>query len=77
VSRRTVRYLVCDKPLCTARYVHGGQSSRTLVPLSTLRQAAKRDGWKRTSGRRDYCPDHNPWPGFAAWAVARPEGVAR
>lgn len=66
-----MRYLACDKPLCSARYIHPAWFSKKLVPLSTLRQAAKRDGWKRTSGRRDYCPNHNPWPGFSAWALAK------
>lgn len=67
MSQHPVRFLVCDKPLCTARYVYPGRA-RQLVALSVLRRQAKQDGWKRTRGNRDYCPQHNPWPGFAAWA---------
>lgn len=74
MSRHPVRYLVCDKPLCTARFVHGGWSTRRLVPLSTLRRAARERGWKRTRGNRDYCPNHNPWPGITAWAKAGETG---
>lgn len=76
MSQHPVRFLVCDKPLCTARYVYGGWSRRQLVALSTLRRAARQQGWKRTPGNRDYCPAHNPWPGFAAWATATPTGGA-
>jgi hypothetical protein len=67
MSRVPVRILTCDKPLCTARFVAAEQR---LVPLATLRRTARQQGWKRTRGNRDYCPDHNPWPGFAAWALA-------
>lgn len=64
MSQVPVRIITCDKPLCTAHYALAQQR---LVPLSTLRQAARDDGWKRTRGNRDYCPRHNPWPGMAAW----------
>jgi len=77
VSQHPVRYLVCDKPLCTARYLHTSWAAKQLVPLSVLRRAARAEGWKRTAGRRDYCPDHNPWPGFAAWATAQPTAEVR
>jgi hypothetical protein len=72
MSRHPIRFLTCDKPLCGARYVHAAWSSRQLVPLSTLRRAARTEGWKRTRGNRDYCPRHNPWPGLAAWATTTP-----
>ncbi|MET9012267.1 hypothetical protein ABZX74_15315 [Streptomyces olivaceoviridis] len=74
MSQHPVRFLTCDKPLCTARFVHDGWTTKQLVPLSTLRQAARQQGWKRTPGNRDYCPAHNPWPGVAAWATATPTG---
>jgi hypothetical protein len=72
VSQRPIRFLVCDKPLCKAKFLHTAWTMRQLVPLSTLRQAARRQGWKRTTGGRDYCPNHNPWPGLTAWATATP-----
>lgn len=74
MSRRRVRVLACDKPLCTARFVVAG---RHLVSEGVLRQNARAAGWKRTKGNRDYCPAHNPWPGFAAWAIAKPQEVTR
>jgi hypothetical protein len=74
VTRIPVRVLTCDKPLCPARYV---VDTKGLVPLATLRRAARLEGWKRTRGNRDYCPRHNPWPGLAAWALNQPAGGAR
>ncbi|MEU3529402.1 hypothetical protein AB0E62_37115 [Streptomyces sp. NPDC038707] len=73
MSQRPVRSLVCDKPLCTARFVI---ARKRLVSEGTLRRAARQQGWKRTPGNRDYCPDHNPWPGFTAWATTTPTGGA-
>lgn len=67
MSRHPVRVLNCDKPLCKARFTHPSWITKQLVPLSTLRRAAREQGWKRTRGNRDYCPQHNPWPGIAAW----------
>lgn len=75
MSQHPVRFLVCNKPLCNAQFVHAEWATRQLIPLSTLRRGARQQGWKRTSGGRDYCPRHNPWPGLAAW-VAAPEGSA-
>lgn len=77
MSQYPIRFLVCDKPLCTARFVYGGRRSKQLVPLSTLRRAARQKGWRRTRGNQDYCPDHNPWPGLAAWALQTQAGGAR
>ncbi|MFM9616773.1 hypothetical protein ACKI14_02285 [Streptomyces turgidiscabies] len=68
MSRHAVRVLSCDKPYCKTRFINPEWSVRRLVPLSTLRRAARERGWKRTRGNRDYCPQHNPWPGFAVWA---------
>lgn len=76
MSQHPVRVLTCDKPLCAARFVHTTGSSKPLVPLSQLRRTARLEGWKRTRGNRDYCPQHNPWPGFAAWATAKPQAGA-
>ncbi|MFI7294027.1 hypothetical protein [Streptomyces sp. NPDC050121] len=73
MSRHRVRHLVCDKPLCTARYIHGDGTA----PETVLRHHARAAGWKRTKGNRDYCPEHNPWPGFGAWALSKTTGVAR
>lgn len=70
MSKHLVRLLVCDKPSCTAAFVHGSQPKQQFVPLSTLRRAARQQGWRRTRGNRDYCPKHTPWPGVAAWAQA-------
>lgn len=68
MSRHVVRFLTCDKPLCAVRFIHPTWTTRQLVPLSTLRRTAREHGWKRTTGGRDYCPSHNPWPGLASWA---------
>lgn len=68
MTRTPIRIITCDKPLCTARFTHPSWTSRRLIPLSTLRSAAREKGWKRTTAGRDYCPQHNPWPGLAAWA---------
>ncbi|MET8694787.1 hypothetical protein ABZV65_19840 [Streptomyces bauhiniae] len=70
MSRHQVRSLVCDKPACTAQYGKG------LGTEGELRKAARQAGWKRTPGNRDYCPDCNPWPGLAAWALAQDGDVA-
>lgn len=70
MSQHRVRHLECDKPGCTARYFHGDGTAAEGV----LRHNARAAGWKRTKGNRDYCPAHNPWPGFAAWTTAQPTG---
>ncbi|MYS15066.1 hypothetical protein [Streptomyces sp. SID4982] len=72
MSRRLIRSLTCDKPLCTAEFI---ASDKEPVTEGELRHNARETGWKRTPGNRDYCPSHNPWPGLAAWALA-PEGGA-
>ncbi|MER6534372.1 hypothetical protein ABT215_11275 [Streptomyces sp900105755] len=74
MSVHPVRLLVCDKPLCTTRFIHPSWTTRRLTPPSTLRRAARDQGWRRTPGNQDYCPSHMPWPGFAAWALATPTG---
>lgn len=70
MSQHRVRFLVCDKPLCTAQFFSGDGRA----PETVLRHEARKAGWRRTPARRDYCPDHNPWPGLAAWATDTPTG---
>ncbi len=72
MTRTPIRVLTCDKPLCPARFV---ADAKGLVSEGVLRRSARQQGWKRTRGNRDYCPNHNPWPGFAAWAL--PKEAAR
>lgn len=67
MSRRLVRTLTCDKPGCTARFLHG--TGVRLTPYTVLRHTSRAAGWSGTEGR-DYCPEHEGWPGFAAWALA-------
>jgi hypothetical protein len=62
MSLHRVRHLTCDKPLCTARYIHGNGTS----PETVLRHHARANGWREDNGR-DYCPRHQPWPGITAW----------
>ena len=72
MTRTPIRVLTCDKPLCPARFV---ADAKGLVSEGVLRRSARQQGWKRTRGNRDYCPNHNPWPGCAAWAL--PQEAAR
>ncbi|WP_338683841.1 hypothetical protein QD712_25550 [Streptomyces acidiscabies] len=72
MSLHRVRFLVCEKPLCTARYFPGDGTA----PGTVLRQHARAAGWREHEGR-DYCPDHLPWPGFTAWATATPAAPSR
>ena len=71
MSRHRARFLTCDKPLCTARYLHADGTG----PETVLRHQARAAGWHENKGR-DYCPNHRPWPGITAWAAA-PTGGAR
>ncbi|MFB6955530.1 hypothetical protein ACFCYB_00485 [Streptomyces sp. NPDC056309] len=66
MSRRLVRFFTCDKPRCCARLVHG--TGIRLTPLTVLRHTARAAGWAEETGR-DYCPNHQAWPGIAAWAM--------
>ncbi|MER6832652.1 hypothetical protein ABT320_01455 [Streptomyces cellulosae] len=65
MAERLVRFLSCDKPGCTARFVHG--TERHLTPPTVLRHEAHAAGWTTDNG--DYCPTHQGWPGFTAWAL--------
>ena len=59
------RFLACDGFGCTARFVRSG-----MTPLTVLRHDSRFAGWRERGGR-DYCPQHRPWPGLAAWATAK------
>ncbi|MGW6292464.1 hypothetical protein [Streptomyces sp. NPDC055058] len=67
MSLRPVRFLTCDKPGCRARFIHG--TNARLTPPTVLRHEARAAGWSGKDGR-DFCPDHEPWPGLAAWATS-------
>jgi hypothetical protein len=66
VAERLVRFLTCDKPGCTARFLHG--TGIPLTPAAVLRHNARAAGWTEKDDR-DYCPTHQGWPGFTAWAL--------
>lgn len=60
------RVLTCDGHDCTARFTTG----RSLTALTVLEHQARAAGWSEKNGQH-YCPQHKPWPGFAAWATAK------
>jgi hypothetical protein len=66
MATRLIRVLACDGHGCTVRFSTG----RGLTALTVLEHQARAAGWREKDGLH-YCPQHQPWPGIAAWATAK------